>query len=117
TLAGFGSLGVLDPEGTRPFAAARRGITLGEGSAFFVLERLEHARARGARVLAILAGYGSSADAHHMVHPHAQGRGARAAMEAALADAELTASDVDYVNAHGTGTVQNDAMEALAVAQ
>ena len=116
TLAGFGSLGVLDPAGSRPFATGRAGITLGEGAAFFVLERPERAAARGARPLAFLAGYGASADAHHMVHPKDDGDGARAAMTAALADAGLAAADVDVVNAHGTGTVQNDAMEARAIA-
>lgn len=117
TLAGFGSLGVLDPEGARPFSAQRKGITLGEGSAFFVLEPLSRARRRGAPVLAILAGYGSSADAHHMVHPQETGAGALEAMHAALRDARLEASAVDYVNAHGTGTVQNDAMEVQALAR
>ncbi|MBI5509253.1 MAG: hypothetical protein HY903_10920 [Deltaproteobacteria bacterium] len=115
TLAGFGSLGVLDPVGTRPFDVRRQGITLGEGAAFFVLEPLEIATRRGARPLAILAGYGAAAEAHHMVHPREDGSGALAAMAAALKDAGLDAGALDYVNAHGTGTAQNDAMEARAI--
>ncbi len=115
TLAGFGSLGVLDPRGARPFDAERAGITLGEGAAFFVLEPLPRARARGARILAMLAGYGASADAHHMVHPRSDGSGARAAVAAALEDAGVSPREVDYVNAHGTGTQQNDAAEAAAL--
>jgi 3-oxoacyl-(acyl-carrier-protein) synthase len=115
TLAGFGALGVLDPAGTRPFDAGRRGITLGEGAAFFVLEPLSRAQARGARILAVLAGYGAGADAHHMIHPREDGDGAVRAIRLALEDAGVAAGEVDYVNAHGTGTGQNDAMEALAI--
>jgi len=115
TLAGFGSLGVLDPDGTRPFDQNRQGITLGEGAAFFVLETERHAAARNAVPLARLAGYGCSADAHHMVHPREDGAGALLAMRAALIDAAIKPDDIDYVNAHGTGTLQNDAMEARAM--
>lgn len=115
TLSGFGSLGVLDPDGTRPFCEDRKGITLGEGAAFFVLERLADAERRGVPILAVLAGYGASSDAHHMVHPRADGGGALAAMRGALWDAGISPEDVDYVNAHGTGTVQNDAAEAQAL--
>jgi 3-oxoacyl-[acyl-carrier-protein] synthase II len=114
TLAGFGALGVLDPEGTRPFDAARRGITLGEGAAFFVLEPLAAAQRRGAVILGVVAGYGAGADAHHMIHPREDGEGAVRAIRWALEDAGVAADDVDYVNAHGTGTTQNDSMEAKA---
>lgn len=117
TLAGFGALGVLDPQGTRPFDAERRGITLGEGAAFFVLESVQSAQKRGAEILALAMGYGAAAEAHHMVHPKEDGSGARTAMEQALRDAGLDPSIVDYVNAHGTGTKQNDAMESRALDQ
>jgi 3-oxoacyl-[acyl-carrier-protein] synthase II len=116
TLSGFGSLGVLDPDGARPFDAARAGITLGEGAAFLVLEAPERAERRGVRPLAFLAGYGGAAEAHHMVHPLEDGSGAVRTMRAALDDARVAASEIDYVNAHGTGTIQNDAMEARALA-
>lgn len=115
TLAGFGALGVLDPDGTRPFDAARKGITLGEGAAFFVLEPLAAAQRRGATVLGVVAGYGAGADAHHMIHPRDDGEGAVRAIRWALEDAGVAADDVDYVNAHGTGTAPNDSMEARAI--
>ncbi len=115
TLAGFGALGVLDPSGARPFDADRRGITLGEGAAFVVLESLARARRRGVPPLAVIAGYGASAEAHHMVHPKGDGSGALATMRAALRDAGCEPGEIDYINAHGTGTTQNDAMEATAV--
>ncbi len=115
TLAGFGSLGVLDPNGTRPFDVTRQGITLGEGAAFFVLERRDRALARNVEPLAVLAGYGATAEAHHMVHPRDDGSGALMTMQRALADAHLDASAIDYINAHGTGTLPNDAMEARAI--
>ncbi|MCK5690436.1 beta-ketoacyl-[acyl-carrier-protein] synthase family protein, partial [Myxococcota bacterium] len=115
TLAGFGSLGVLDADGTKPYDAGRSGLTLGEGAAFLVLESFESAEKRGAKILGTVLGYGARAEAHHMVHPRADGGGALLTMQAALKDAQLKAAQVDYVNAHGTGTKQNDAMEALAL--
>jgi 3-oxoacyl-[acyl-carrier-protein] synthase-1 len=107
TLRGFRSLGLLSEEPTRPFSADRRGINIGEGAAFALIERT----GEGPRLL----GVGESADAHHMTTPDPEGRGAQAAMQAALDDAGASASDVDYVNAHGTGTRFNDAMEAHAI--
>src|SRR5207237_353170 len=93
------------------FDRHRRGLSLGEGAAALVLEDAEHARARGARAHAALLGHGTATDAHHPTAPHPEGRGALAALRAALAAAELPPEAIDYVNAHGTGTPQNDAME------
>jgi 3-oxoacyl-[acyl-carrier-protein] synthase-1 len=107
TLRGFGSLGLLSAVPTRPFSAERNGINIGEGAAFALVER----EGDGPRLL----GTGESADAHHMTRPDPEGMGARAAIEAALADAAVDRSEVDYVNAHGTGTRFNDAMEAVAI--
>ena len=117
TYAGFGCLRATAPgdEPCRPFDAERKGLTLGEGAAVLVLEELERARARGATVLAILAGWGITADAHHMTAPHPEGEGAARAMHAALADAGLAPEQVGYVNAHGTGTPHNDAAETIAI--
>jgi 3-oxoacyl-[acyl-carrier-protein] synthase II len=115
TYAGFDALQALDPEPCRPFDAARRGLSLGEGAAALVLERLDHARARGARIMALVLGAGTTADAHHVTAPHPEGKGAIAAMRAALATADVPAEAIDYVNAHGTGTPQNDAVEVLVL--
>jgi 3-oxoacyl-[acyl-carrier-protein] synthase-1 len=107
TLRGFGSLGLLAAEPSRPFSRERRGINIGEGAAFALVERSGEGP--------LLLGVGESSDAHHMTRPDPEGHGARAAMEAALADARVAPDDVDYVNAHGTGTLFNDAMEARAI--
>jgi len=111
TYAGFDALQALDPEPCRPFARDRRGLSLGEGAAALVLEDLDHARARGARVHALLLGDATTADAHHVTAPHPDGLGAAAALTGALAAARLSPDAVDYVNAHGSGTPQNDAVE------
>jgi len=114
-IAGFGCLKAADPEPCRPFDRTRKGLNLGEGAAFLVLEAEPHARARGARIRAFLDGYGISADAVHMTGPDREGRGAARAMAAALADGDLEPGEVDYVNAHGTATVFNDLMESKAL--
>ncbi|MFF7415023.1 beta-ketoacyl-[acyl-carrier-protein] synthase family protein [Streptomyces lydicus] len=107
-----------DPAGaSRPFDADRDGFVLAEGAGMLVLERAEHARARGARARSYLAGYGASCDAYHFTAPHPEGRGAAEALSAALGDAGLEPGDIGHVNAHGTSTVLNDRAEALALRQ
>ena len=115
TYGGFNSLRAISPSATRPFRLGREGLSLGEGAAAMVLEVESHARRRGARVLAEVAGTGSSCDAHHMTAPHPEGAGAQLAMRRALEDAGVTPAEVDFVNAHGTGTPHNDAAEWSAL--
>lgn len=115
TYSGFNVLQAVDPEPCAPFSSTRKGITLGEGAAYLVLERWEDAEARGATILAELCGYGASCDAHHPTAPAEDGRGAEAAMRAALAEGSMNAEDVDYINAHGTGTLLNDSAETRAI--
>lgn len=115
TYSGFNVLQAVDPEPCSPFGANRKGITLGEGAGYLVLERWDDAVARGAAILAELCGYGASCDAHHPTAPAEDGRGAEAAMRGALSEGRLAASSVDYVNAHGTGTTLNDAAETRAI--
>jgi 3-oxoacyl-[acyl-carrier-protein] synthase II len=105
----------LGSRASRPFDAARDGFVLGEGAAFCVLEELECARRRGAHILAEIEGYGCSLDGHHVTEPDAEGRGAVAAMSAALAMAQRNPRDLDYINAHGTGTPKNDPVESRAI--
>jgi len=120
-MAGFSSMKALstrndDPAtASRPFDAGRDGFVLGEGAGMMVLESLEHARARGAPVVAELAGFGQSADAHHITAPAPEGMGAQIAMRAALEDAGADRTEVDYVNAHGTSTPANDSTETAAL--
>lgn len=114
---GFNSLKLLDPVPCRPFDRDRRGMSIGEAAAFLVVEDAEHCRARGGRVHARLVGYGMTTDAHHVTAPHPEGEGMIHAMRLALDDAGLAPSAVGYVNAHGTGTPQNDRAEALALRQ
>ncbi|MFF8908783.1 beta-ketoacyl-[acyl-carrier-protein] synthase family protein [Streptomyces olivaceoviridis] len=120
-VSAFARMGALSrrndaPEAaSRPFDAGRDGFVLAEAASILVLERPDHARARGARVRACLAGYGASADAHHATAPDPQGAGAERAIRAALADASLTPDDIDHVNAHGTSTALNDVIEAKVV--
>ena len=115
-LAAFRRMGALSREGiSRPFDARRDGFVMGEGAAVLVLERAEHAKARGATIYGRIAGYGASNDAFHITQPDSEGRGARAAMIATLADAGATPADVGYVNAHGTGTPFNDKIETAAI--
>lgn len=115
TYTGFHRLGAIAPERCQPFDRNRKGMIPGEGAAVLVLEPLDRALARGARVYAELAGYGLSCDAHHMTAAHPEGDGAARAMERALADAGANPGDVDYISAHGTGTPTNDRLETLAV--
>ena len=121
TLSAFASMKALstrndDPQrASRPFDRDRAGFVLSGGSAVLVLEELEHARARGARIYAELVGYGATGDAHHIAAPDEQGSGAFKAMEFALRDAELSADTVGYINAHGTSTPQGDKAEVTAV--
>jgi len=112
---GFNTLKLLDPSPCRPFDRDRRGMSIGEGAAFVVLESVERARARDARVYAELTGYGMSTDAFHVTSPHPEGEGMIRAMRAALEQARVTPADVGYANAHGTATPQNDRIEARAL--
>jgi 3-oxoacyl-[acyl-carrier-protein] synthase II len=104
------------PQGaSRPFDAKRDGFVSSEGAAVFVIESLEHAKARGAEILAELAGYGCTSDAHHVVVPVEDGETTAAAMTLALEDAGVKPEDVDYINAHGTSTQMNDKYETVAI--
>ncbi len=111
TYAGFNALRSVDEQPCRPFRTGRAGLSIGEGAAVLILESEERALARGVRPLAFLAGAGASCDAHHMTAPEPLGRGAAAAITAALADAQLGPGSIVFVNAHGTGTPLNDAAE------
>jgi 3-oxoacyl-[acyl-carrier-protein] synthase I len=115
TWGGFHALLLVDDRGCRPFDAARSGMSLGEGAAVLVLEAEDSARARGANILARLTGWGATCDAHHATAPHPEGKGAAAAMQAALRRAGLEPANIDYINAHGTGTRDNDLAEAKAL--
>jgi 3-oxoacyl-[acyl-carrier-protein] synthase II len=117
-IAAFKRMGALSREGvSRPFDAGRDGFVMGEGAAVLVLEREDHARARGAEILARIAGYGASNDAFHITQPHEDGRGAIQAMQATLENADAAPGDVGYINAHGTSTPFNDKIETVAIKQ
>ncbi len=120
-IAGFNSCMALstrneDPKAaSRPFDAGRDGFVLGEGAGVMVIESEEHAKARGANIIAELAGYGSSSDANHVTQPHPEGEGAARAMNYALKQADMKPEDVSYINAHGTSTPLNDKFETIAM--
>src|SRR5215467_11975105 len=121
TIAGFCQMKAMSTrndeptKASRPFDADRDGFVCGEGGGLVVLEALDHAVRRGARIYAEVVGYGMTGDAHHMTAPDPQGDGAARAMTAALSDAGISASAVDYINAHGTSTPYNDKFETLAI--
>jgi 3-oxoacyl-[acyl-carrier-protein] synthase II len=123
TISAFALMGALskrtsDPEhASRPFDIDRDGFVIGEGAGFLVLERWEHAVARGGRIHAELTGYGRNSDAFHMTAPSPDGAGARTCMELALRDAGIVPGDVAHINAHGTSTPLNDVTEARAIGQ
>ena len=114
-LNGFASLMILDKEPCRPFDESRAGLNLGEGAAWLVLESAEHAQQRGAIPLARLAGYGNACDAFHQTATSADGEGPYLAMKETLDMAGITPEQVDYINAHGTGTGNNDISESIAI--
>jgi 3-oxoacyl-[acyl-carrier-protein] synthase II len=122
-LAGFCAAKALsgrndDPEhASRPFDKERDGFVMAEGAAILILESLEHAKARGADIVAEIAGYGSTCDAHHITAPDPEAKGAYMSMKLALEDAGLTTKDIKYLNAHGTSTVLNDKVETKAIKQ
>jgi 3-oxoacyl-[acyl-carrier-protein] synthase II len=113
--AGFDALQTLTPTRCRPFDARRDGLALGEGAAIVALETLERARRRNASILGELIGYGTTIDQYHLTQPHPQGDAALSAMTLACESARVAPEDIDYVNAHGTGTLLNDGAEALAI--
>ncbi|MCR5312094.1 MAG: beta-ketoacyl-ACP synthase II [Bacteroidaceae bacterium] len=120
-VGGFNSMKALstrndEPEkASRPFSGSRDGFIMGEGAGVLILEELEHAKARGAKIYAEMAGAGMSADAYHITASHPEGLGAKLVMERALKDAELKPEDIDYINVHGTSTHVGDISEAKAI--
>ena len=111
----FCAIRAMEKQECRPFDAERKGVILGEGAAFLVLEELEHALKRKARIYAELVSYAIACDAYHLSIPHPEGRGAVSAMKKALEIAGLNIDEIDYINAHGTGTPPNDEMETKAI--
>ena len=120
-IAGFISMKALStrndaPEkASRPFDKDRDGFVMGEGGGMLILEELEHAKARGAKIYAEMVGYGMAADAYHVTAPHPEGKGAQRSMERSIADAGAKPEDIDYINAHGTSTYFNDMLETKAI--
>ncbi len=115
TYMGFARLGAIAPDRCQPFDKNRQGMIPGEGAAVLVLEPIEDARARGAKIFAEVLGYGVSCDSHHMTAAHPQGDGAMRAMAAAMRESGVSQRDIEYISAHGTGTPTNDRVESLAV--
>ncbi|MDR3241401.1 MAG: beta-ketoacyl-ACP synthase II [Lactobacillaceae bacterium] len=119
-IAGFAALTALSTEvdplkASTPFDTNRHGFVMGEGAGVLILESLEHAKARGANIIAEVVGYGANSDAYHLTSPTPDGSGPAGSMKLAIADAGIQASDIDYVNAHGTATGANDAAESKAL--
>jgi len=120
-VGGFNSMRALSTrneapqQASRPFDRDRDGFVIAEGAGIVILEELEHAKKRGAKIYAEVSGYGLNADAHHITSPAPEGEGAQRVMKAALADAKLSPADIGYINAHGTSTKINDATETLAI--
>lgn len=114
-LNGFNALMILDHAQCRPFDANREGLNLGEGAAYMVMETLSSATRRNATALGVLSGYGNACDAYHQTASSPNGDGAYRAMKEAIEEAHLKPSDIDYINAHGTGTINNDESESTAV--
>ena len=119
-VAGFANMTALSPAetpelGSIPFDARRQGFVMGEGAGILVLESYEHAKARGAEILAEVAGYGATSDAYHITAPDPSGESAAMAMTQAIQEAGLSPADVSYINAHGTGTPANDKIETQAI--
>jgi len=112
---GFNRLMAVAPKICQPFDKNRKGMIISEGAGMLVLETLTHAKKRGAQIYAEIASYGLACDAYHMTAPHTEGKGAIRAIEAALKSARLAIDDIDYINAHGTGTPANDKVETLAI--
>lgn len=120
SISGFAAITALskteDPmKASIPFDKDRNGFVMGEGSGTLVLESYDHAKARGAKILAEIVGYGTTSDAYHMTAPDPEGTGAKRAMQMAIDEAEIDATDVDYINAHGTSTHANDSAESKAI--
>lgn len=116
-LTALSTYNVDPPRASRPFDRERDGFVLGEGAGMVILEELEHAKARGAKIYGELVGYGSTADAYRVTDVHPEGRGAVACMRMALREARLNPDQIDYINAHGTSTDVNDRVESLAIKQ
>ena len=120
-LAGFANMHALSTrndsptEASRPWDKDRDGFVLGEGAATFIVESLENAQKRGAKILCEISGYGASSDAYHITSPHPDGEGFMNAMQSALDDAKLSPSDIQYINAHGTSTPMGDPLESLSI--
>jgi 3-oxoacyl-[acyl-carrier-protein] synthase II len=112
---GFARLGAIAPQRCQPFDRHRKGMVPGEGAAMLVLESIEGARARGAKIYAEILGYGLSCDSHHMTASHPEGDGAMRAMMAAMKESGVSTTAIDYISAHGTGTPTNDRVESIAV--
>jgi len=113
--AGFARLGAMAPQRCQPFDVDRRGLILGEGAGMLVIESEEHLVRRGGKALAEVGGYGLACDAHHITRPHPDGAGSKTAMRDALRSTGITAADVDFINAHGTGTPANDPIESQVI--